>query len=146
MKTKISFGLPRAIVVGRAFVQRYSENAISKHMHRYIAEIKKIKSKHNRQGDLARQLCEQVGHNVNEYNSGELWVLMKCVPLNEFSHPNMVLDIILVVYQTSTPVKYWINLLNLNDHFNPITKLSGFFIHFIGVINATNCYSKQIEA
>ena len=46
------------------------------------------------------------------------------------------------VFETSTTedqkIVYWINLLNLNDHFNPITKRQDSLERITGVSSATN--------
>ena len=60
--------LPRAIVVGRAYIQHFEENSLSKHKYQCIAGIKKVPA--DRQGELARELCAHAGFKVEEYNNG----------------------------------------------------------------------------
>ena len=47
--------LPRAIVVGRAYIQHYDENSLSNYEHRCIVGSKK--SHADRQCELARVMC-----------------------------------------------------------------------------------------
>ena len=53
--------LPRAIVVGRAYIQ-HLENSISKHAYQCIVGSKK--SQADRQGELAKDLCACAGIQV----------------------------------------------------------------------------------
>ena len=65
-KDKLCF--PRSIVVGRAYIQQFEENSISKHAYQCIVGTKK--SQADRQGELAKDLCACVGIQVEEYNIG----------------------------------------------------------------------------
>ena len=59
--------LPRAIVVGRAYIQHFEEKSLSNYEYRCIVGSKK--SHTDRQGELARELCARAGINVEEYCS-----------------------------------------------------------------------------
>ena len=59
--------LPRAIVVGRAYIQHFEEKSVSKHEYRSIVGNKK--SLVDKQGDLAKDLCAHAGFKVEEYSS-----------------------------------------------------------------------------
>ena len=63
--------LPRAIVVGRAYIQHFHEKSVSKHEYRSIGGNKK--SQVDRQGELAKNLCARVGINVEEYGMEDIW-------------------------------------------------------------------------
>ena len=57
--------LPRAIVMGRAYIQHFEEKSLSKHEYRSIVGNKK--SLVDKQGDLAKDLCAHAGFKVEEY-------------------------------------------------------------------------------
>jgi hypothetical protein len=126
--------LPRAIVVGRAFIQYAKEKTISRCIFRKITgEYSK-----SRQGTLARELCEACGFDITQFNSGEKTFGMDEVRIfADFLAPSYGISVRnshtanCIVFEspglTGNENVRWINLLNLNDHFDPITKPSGFF-------------------
>ena len=128
--------LPRAIVVGRACIQHYDKNSLSNYEYRCIVGSKK--SHADRQCELAKELCVKAGIQVEEYNNGVKIFGMEEVKL--FAQLLAPKHGIAVhnshtanskVFETSTAedqkIVSWINLLNLADHFNLITKPAGFF-------------------
>ena len=54
-------------MVGRAYNQHFKEKIISKHEYRCI--VGKERSRTNRQGELAKDLCVRAGIRVEEYNN-----------------------------------------------------------------------------
>ena len=118
--------LPRAIVVGRAYIQHFEEKSLSKHQYQCIAGIKKALA--DRQGELARELCAHAGFKVEEYNNGSKTFGMEKVKV--FAQPLAPKYGIAVhnsltanskVFETFAPkdknIVSWINLLNLEKSF-----------------------------
>jgi hypothetical protein len=129
--------LPRALAVGVAHIQYHKEKIISNNQFRRITGGKKPES--DRQGDVARQLCAEAGMDANEYINGsktfgmdEIQKFATTLALRGYGvavHNSMTANAI--VFETAglegqTGI-HWINLLNLNEHFSPVTVPSGFF-------------------
>ena len=152
IKNKDRLCLPRAIVVGRAYIQHFEEKSITNYEYRCIVGNKKTHV--DRQGELAKELCACAGIKVEEYNNGNKTFGMEEVKLfaqllaprygiaihNSLTANNKV-------FETSTSddqkIVSWINLLNLNDHFDPITKPSGFFGTHYWCELCNKCYSDK---
>ena len=128
--------LPRAIVVGRAYIQHFEEKSVSKHEYYCIAGIKK--SQVDRQGELAKDLCARAGIRVEEYNNAgktfgmeEVKVFARLLAPKYGIAVHNSLTANSKVFETPTSEDHkivsWINLLNLSDHFNPITIAVGIF-------------------
>ena len=94
------------------------------------------RSRTDRQGELAKDLCVGAGINVEEYGSmafglEEVKIFAQLLAPQYGIAVHNSLTANSKVFETSTTedqkIVSWINLLNLNDHFNPITKPAGFF-------------------
>ena len=146
--------MPRAIVVGRAYIQHFEEKSLSNYEYRCIVGSKK--SHTDRQGELAKDLCAHAGINVEEYNNGSKTFGMEEVKLfarllapkyGIAVHNSLTANS--KVFETSTTedqkIASWINLLNLNDHFNPITKPSGFFGTHYWCELCNKCYHDKLN-
>ena len=144
--------LPRAIVVGRAYIQHFHEKSVSKHEYYCIAGIKK--SQVDRQGELAKELCAHAGIRVEEHGSKtfgmeevKLFAQLLAPKYGIAVHNSLTANS--RVFETSTSedqkIVSWINLLNLNDHFNAmiITKPSGFFGTHYWCELCNKCYADK---
>ena len=122
--------------MGRAYIQHYDKNSLSNYEYRCI--VGSTKSHTDRQGELARELCARAGINVEKYNNGSKTFGMEEVKLfarllapkyGIAVHNSLTANS--KVFETSTTEDHkivsWINLLNLNDHFNAIEKAVGIF-------------------
>ena len=126
-----------AIVVGYAYIQYFDKKSLSKHTYQYI--VGKTRVNMDRQSELARELCARAEIRLKEYINGgsktfgmeEVKVFEQLLAPKYGIAVQNSLTANSKVFETSTSddqkVISWINLLNLNAHFSPITKPSGFF-------------------
>ena len=112
------------------------------------------KSSVDKQGDLAKDLCARAGIRVEEYNNADKTFGMEEVKVfaqllapkyGIAVHNSLTANS--KVFETSTTedqkIVSWINLLNLNDHFNAITKPSGFFGTHYWCELCNKCYADK---
>ena len=96
------------------------------------------KSQTDRQGYLAKDLCARAGIQVEKYNNGsktfgieevKLFARLLAPKYGIAVHNSLTANSKVFETRTSEDQKivFWINLLNLADHFGAITKPSGFF-------------------
>jgi G:T-mismatch repair DNA endonuclease (very short patch repair protein) len=133
--------LPRALAVGIAYIQCYKEHSISENQYRLIKGTRKPEK--DKQGLEARQLCANIGLDASEYVDGSktfgmaeirafaLYLVTRGYGISV--HNSMTANT--VVFETpgleGQAGVLWVNLLNLNEHFSPITSPNGFFsTHF----------------
>ena len=144
--------LPRAIMVGRAYIQHFEENSISKHPYQCIVGSKK--SQADRQGELAKDLCACAGIQVEEYNIGnKIFGVEEVKIFSQVLAPKYGIAVHnshtanSKVFETSTPedqkIVSWINLLDLDNHFNAITKPSGYFGTHYWCELCNKCYADK---
>ena len=126
--------MPRAIVVGRAYIQHFIEKSISKHEYYCIVGIKKSHS--DRQGELAKGLCACAEIQVDEYKNGsktfgltEVRVFVRLLGPQYGIAVHNSLTANSKVFETAAleiqqQITCWINLLNLNNYFVPTTSKS----------------------
>jgi hypothetical protein len=141
--------LPRAIVVAQAWHKFFSEHTITKHDYHTILGLK---SKVDHQARLANDLCEQVGLNATDYIQGR-----KTFGLDEVKifadhlapkygiavHNSLTANHKVFEESTGKGKILWINLLNLNEHFSPITVPAGFFGRHYWCEHCNNCYATK---
>jgi hypothetical protein len=148
--------LPRAIVVGKGYVDYIVKKSIT------IQQFRTIKDSNGlRQNVLARELCRAVGLVPEEYSRGEkTFGLDKIKLFAQHLAPNNGLAIhnFLTANQktfkhltwnpeqpSQVPEGQWINILNLTDHFMPITAPSGFFCTHNYCTKCNKCYAHKTE-
>ena len=124
--------LPRAIVVGQAYIKCYVEKSISEYEYRKFKGTGGVID--DIQGRLARTLCARVGLDADEYVRGEKVFGMDEIKLfaeallPEYGlvvHNSFAANA--KIYESTPTSNKWINILNLGDHYSPITSPSGFF-------------------
>ena len=141
--------LPRAIVVAQAYHQFNSDKTISQHTYHTILGLK---SKKDHQARLAKELCLQVGLDAVDYMEGFKTFGLDEVKLfaNHLSpkygiavHNSLTANHKIYESPTSNNNVQWINLLNLNEHFMPITKPAGFFGSHYWCEHCNRCYNTK---
>jgi hypothetical protein len=152
IKNKDGLCLPRAIAVGRAYIQFHKEKLISKNIYDRIIGVKKPEM--DRQGTAARQLCTDIGLVADDYATGQKSFGMDEVKLfANLLAPRYGIAVLnsmtanSKVFETPGLVGpvHWINLLNLNEHFTPITSPSGFFCSMNWCSLCNSCYAHKTK-
>ena len=117
--------LPRAIVVGRANIQYFKEKTLSRKKYRILVGSEAAHL--DKQGVAARELCVEAGIDVADYVNGaktfgmdevRLFANLLAPRYGVSVHNSHTANAI--VYETPNLAEaHWINLLNLESHFDP---------------------------
>ena len=124
--------LPRAIVAVQARIQHYLEKSLPRNAYACIVGTKR--SVADRQGCLAKNLCQDCHVDTRLYQSGQKKFGMDEIKIfADFLAPKYGLAVFsgltanTKVFQTEGTCDYWINLLNLGQHYDAISGPQGFF-------------------
>ena len=124
--------LPRPIVAAQAHIQHYKEKFLLRNAYQRLVGIKK--SVGDKQGCLAKNLCLDCHIDTRLYQSGQKkFGLAEIKIFADFLAPKYGVAVFNSltangkVFQTEGTCKYWLNLLNLGQHFDVISGPAGFF-------------------
>ena len=140
--------LPRAIVAAQTYIQHHQEKSVSRNEYHRIVGNKKKGT--DRQLNLARVLCRDCQIDTRPFQSGQKKFGMDEIKVfANFLAPKYGLAVFssltanTKVFQTEGACEYWMNLLNLDQHYSVISKPQGFFSKRYWCSQCNNAFSHK---